>query len=131
MFKQGTSLTGKTPKELLSQDFKSFIVNEEKIGISQVYTMDPGSLKEMMDELITSMEERAEEYNYSIFILMLTDIFKEASEMIVVGPNKESAAQAFNTTLKGNSFYAPGVLSRKKQVIPPITNILTNTDNLI
>ena len=131
MFKEGTSLIGKTPKELLSQDFKSFIVSKEKIGISQVYTMDPDSLKDMMDDLIISMEERAKEYDYSIFILMLTDIFEEASEMIVVGPNKDYAAQAFNTSLKGNSFYAPGVLSRKKQVIPPITNIITNADNII
>lgn len=93
--------------------------------------MDPDSLKDMMDDLIISMEERANEYDYSIFILMLTDIFEEASEMIVVGPNKDYAAQAFNTSLKGNSFYAPGVLSRKKQVIPPITNIITNADNII
>ncbi|MDR7871291.1 MAG: putative manganese-dependent inorganic diphosphatase [Tissierellaceae bacterium] len=131
MFKEGTSLTGKTPKELLNQDFKSFVINEEKVGISQVYTMDPDSLKDMMDELIIAMEERAKEYGYSIFILMLTDIFKEASEMIVVGPNKESVAQAFNATLEGNSFYAPGVLSRKKQVMPPITNVISNADNII
>ena len=131
MFKEGTSLTGKTPKELLNQDFKSFIVNEEKIGISQVYTMDPDSLKDMMDDLISTMEERAKEFGYSTFILMLTDIFKEASEMIIVGPNKENIAKAFGETLKDNSFYAPGVLSRKKQVIPPITNMISITGNLL
>ncbi len=131
MFKEGTSLTGKTPKELLNQDFKSFVVNEDKIGISQVYTMDPDSLKDMMNELIASMEERAKEFDYSIFMLMLTDIFKQASEIIAVGPNKEIAAQAFNTELEGNSFYAPGVLSRKKQVIPPITDVIINADNII
>lgn len=131
MFKAGTSLTGKTPKELLNQDFKSFVINEDKIGISQVYTMDPESLKEMREDLVMTMEERSKEYGYSIFMLMLTDIFKQASEMIVVGPNKESAAKAFDATLEGNSFYAPGVLSRKKQVIPPITNILTNMERLI
>lgn len=131
MFKAGTSLTGKTPKEILSQDFKSFLINDEKVGIAQVYTMDPDSLKGMMDELIQTMEERAREQDYSILILMLTDIFQEASEMIVVGPNKESAARAFNAKLEGNSFYAPGVLSRKKQVIPPITNIIVNKENII
>lgn len=131
MFRAGTTLTGKTPKELLNQDFKSFVINEDKVGISQVYTMDPASLEEMRDQLIRTMEERSKEYGYSIFILMLTDIFNQASEMIVVGPNKESAAKAFNTTLEGNSFYAPGVLSRKKQVIPPITNVISNVDGMI
>lgn len=125
MFKAGTSLVGKTPQELLSQDFKAFTIDEEKIGIAQVYTMDPDSLKEMKEDLITSMEERAEKENYSIFILMLTDIFKEASEMVVVGHNKELVARAFGKSLVNNSFYAPDVLSRKKQVVPPITNMLT------
>ncbi len=131
MFKAGTSLTGKTPEELLSQDFKAFTINDNKIGIGQVYTMDPDSLKDMKNDLINLMEERAREYNYSIFILMLTDIFRQASEMIVVGQNKDYAAKAFNESLINNSFYAPGVLSRKKQVVPPITNILSNMENIV
>lgn len=130
MFKAGTSLVGKTPQELLSQDFKTFTVGEHKIGIAQVYTMDPSSLNEMKDNLISIMEERAKEYGYSIFILMLTDIFKQASEMVVAGHNKELIAKAFGKTLINNSFYAPGILSRKKQVVPPITNVLTSIQEL-
>lgn len=126
MFKAGTSLTGKTPQELLNQDFKAFTINSKKVGISQVYTMDPDSLEDMKEELINLMEERAREYDYSMFILMLTDIFNQASEMIVVGEFKDYAAKAFDESLSNNSFYAPGVLSRKKQVVPPITNILSN-----
>lgn len=130
MFKAGTSLVGKTPQELLSQDFKTFTIGEDKVGIAQVYTMDPDSLKDMKTDLISLMEERAEERGYSIFILMLTDIFEEASEMVVVGHNKELAAQAFGKALVNNSFYAPGILSRKKQVVPPITNTLTSIKEL-
>ncbi len=130
MFKAGTSLVGKTPQELLSQDFKAFTIDEDKIGIAQVYTMDPDSLKDMKSDLISLMEERAKEYNYSIFILMLTDIFEQASEMVVVGHNKELVAKAFGETLANSSFYAPGILSRKKQVVPPITNTLTNVKEL-
>ncbi|WIV10580.1 putative manganese-dependent inorganic diphosphatase [Proteiniborus sp. MB09-C3] len=126
MFKAGTSLVGKTPQELLTQDFKAFTIGEDKIGIAQVYTMDPDSLKDMKSDLISLMEERAKEYGYSIFILMLTDIFAQASEMVVVGHNKELVAQAFGKKLISNSFYAQGVLSRKKQVVPPITNALLN-----
>ncbi|WFA08857.1 putative manganese-dependent inorganic diphosphatase [Tissierella sp. Yu-01] len=128
MFKAGTSLTGRTPQELLNQDFKAFTIKKEKIGISQVYTMDPESLNNMRDELIELMEERAQEYGYSIFILMLTDIFNQASEMITVGEHKSLAAKAFDKKLVNNSFFAPGVLSRKKQVVPPITEILSNVE---
>lgn len=130
MFKAGTSLVGRTPQELLKQDFKTFTIEEDNIGIAQVYTMDPESLKDMKTDLISLMEERARERGYSIFILMLTDIFKEASEMVVVGKNKELVAKAFGKTLVNNSFYAPGVLSRKKQVVPPITTTLTNIKEL-
>ncbi|MBU5427467.1 putative manganese-dependent inorganic diphosphatase [Tissierella pigra] len=130
MFKAGTSLVGKTPQELLKQDFKTFTIEEDNIGIAQVYTMDPESLKDMKTDLISLMEERAKDRGYSIFILMLTDIFKEASEMVVVGQNKELVAKAFGETLVNNSFYAPGVLSRKKQVVPPITATLTEIKEL-
>lgn len=130
MFKAGTSLVGKTPQELLKQDFKTFTIEEDNIGIAQVYTMDPESLKDMKTDLISLMEERAKDRGYSIFILMLTDIFKEASEMVVVGQNKELVAKAFGETLVKNSFYAPGVLSRKKQVVPPITATLTEIKEL-
>ncbi len=131
MFKAGTSLEGRTPQELLSSDFKAFTIDDEKLGIAQVYTMDPDSLNNMKGDLILLMEQKAEEQDYSIFILMLTDIFNEASEMVVVGHNKEYVAQAFGKELINNSFYAPGVLSRKKQVVPPITNMLSNVGALM
>ena len=131
MFKAGTSLVGKTPEELLKQDFKSFNINKESMGIAQVYTMDPDSLSDMKDELLLLMEETAKTQNYSIFMLMLTDIFNECSEIIVVGHNKALIAQAFDKTLINNSFLASGVLSRKKQVVPPITNMLENIQEMI
>lgn len=131
MFKAGTSLVGKSPKELLNQDFKAFTINDERIGIAQVYTMDPESLKDMKDDLIKLMEKRSRDYNYSTFIVMLTDIFEQASEMIVVGNNKEYVAKAFGKVLENNGFYAPGVLSRKKQVVPPITNIFSEIQEII
>ena len=81
---------------------------------------------DMKDDLILLMEDRLKSGQYSIFILMLTDIFNQTSEMVIVGHNKELVAKAFGETLVSNSFYAPGVLSRKKQVVPPITNALTN-----
>ena len=128
MFKAGTSLTGKSPHELLNQDLKTFTIKDDKIGISQVYTMDAESLKDMREDLLMQMESKAHEIGYSIYILMLTDIFNEASEMIVVGEHKSLVANAFGKTLVNNSFYATGVLSRKKQVVPPITNMLSNMD---
>ena len=58
MFKAGTSLADKTPEQLLNQDFKVFNINENKVGIAQVYTMDLESLKDLKPDLISVMEER-------------------------------------------------------------------------
>lgn len=126
MFKAGTSLKDRTPRELLEQDFKAFQIEDEKMGIAQVFTTDPESIEDMKEDLIALMEERAKQEGYSILMLMLTDILKEASEIIVVGHHKELAAQAFGKKLINNSFYAPGVLSRKKQVVPPVTRYLND-----
>lgn len=120
MFRAGSSLKGKTPDEILRGDLKVFNAGDEKIAVSQVYTLDPSSLEDQREALIELMEEKAEGLGYSVYILMLTDIFNESSEMILAGEAKERAAQAFGKTLKNNSFQAPGVLSRKKQVIPLI-----------
>ena len=121
MFKEGTSLIGKTPEELLKEDFKAFVINDETIGIAQVYTMDPSSLDDMKGELLELMEKKRREEGYVSFILMLTDIFKEASEMIIVGEHKEEIGNALGKSTGKGSFYAKDVLSRKKQVVPPIT----------
>ena len=96
------------------------------MGIAQVFTTDPESIQDMKDELIALMEDRADKEKYSIFMLMLTDIIKEASEIVVVGTHKELAAQAFGQKLVNNSFYASGVLSRKKQVVPPVMEYLSD-----
>lgn len=130
MFKEGTSLTGKTPEELLKEDFKVFAINEEAIGIAQVYTMDPESLKDMKGELLELMEKKRKEEGYVSFILMLTDIFKEASEMIIVGEYKEIIGKTLGESTGKDSFYAKGVLSRKKQVVPPITTAIENMESV-
>lgn len=124
MFRAGTSLKGRTAEDLLKSDLKVFTAGDEKIAVSQVYTLDPSGLEDQKELLLNLMEEKAESLAYSVYALMLTDIFNESSEMIMAGKNKERAAQAFGKTLKNGSFDAPGVLSRKKQVIPIISNIL-------
>ena len=131
MFKAGTSLIGRSPEELLNQDLKLFNIDEERYAVAQVYTTDMESLENMKDDLVEAMEDRALSKNYSSFILMLTDIFKQASRIIAVGPNKDIVAKAFDKKLDDHSFYAPGVLSRKKQVIPPITETINKIKDMI
>jgi manganese-dependent inorganic pyrophosphatase len=67
------------------------------------------------------MELKARTGDFTMIALILTDIYKEGSEIIAVGKHKELINKAFNVELVNNSVYIPGILSRKKQVIPPLT----------
>ncbi|MDP4143271.1 MAG: putative manganese-dependent inorganic diphosphatase [Bacillota bacterium] len=121
MFKAGTSLTGRTITEIFNQDYKVFNIDEYKVGVSQVGTMDIEGFEPMKAEMISFMQEKAEKENFNLILLLLTDIIKGGSQIIAVGKNKEIVNKAFNVTLTGDDIYVPGVLSRKKQVIPPLT----------
>ncbi|MEG0641927.1 MAG: putative manganese-dependent inorganic diphosphatase [Clostridium sp.] len=124
MFKAGTSLKGKTPEEIFYQDFKDFTLSGYKIGIGQVNTMDIGELSDTIPEILKFMEKLCEEKNYNIVTLALTDIIKEGSQLLFVGPDKSILASAFNIDVSGSSAYLPGVVSRKKQIVPPISTII-------
>lgn len=124
MFKYGTSLAGKTSEEILKQDFKVFTYDNSKIGVSQVYTMDSESLDDLKDTIVAAMEQMTKDEGFSLQLLIVTDIYKEGSELIVVGKQKDVINKAFGVQIKGNSVYIPGILSRKKQVIPPISSVI-------
>jgi manganese-dependent inorganic pyrophosphatase len=126
MFKAGTSLVDKTANQIFHQDFKTFTLNNMKIGVSQFNTMDLEGFDPLKDDMLALMEKKAEDNNFSLLILMLTDILKEGSEMLIVGDHKELVSRAFNTKVNGNTLYLPGIISRKKQVIPPLTAAITN-----
>lgn len=121
LFKAGTSLKNRTLEEILHQDLKSFTLSNLSVGISQVGTMDMEGFSDIRKDMLTLMEKKASEANYNILILMLTDIFRGGSEMLVVGKDKDIVPRAFNEKLIDNSMYLPGILSRKKQVVPPLS----------
>ncbi|MFH5837195.1 putative manganese-dependent inorganic diphosphatase [Proteiniclasticum sp. C24MP] len=124
MFKYGTSLAGKSPQEILKQDFKVFTYDSSKIGVSQVYTMDSETIDDLKGTIIETMEEMTEHEGFDLQLLIVTDIYKEGSELIAVGKQKDVINKAFDVQMKGNSVYIPGILSRKKQVIPPISSVI-------
>lgn len=124
MFKAGTSLVGKTLEEIFNEDFKTFNIGSTKVGVGQVSTMDIDGFKSMKSPMLDYMNGKAESEKYDILILMLTDIIKNGSEIIAVGQDLSIVENAFNAKLEDNSTYIPDLLSRKKQVIPPITSAI-------
>ena len=126
MFKAGTSIEGKAPQELLEQDVKAFSIEGETIRVAQVFTMDMEYLESVKKELITAMNKVIKENGENTFVLMLTDIFNETSIVLVAGDFTEEIAAAFDKPLVDNSFEEPGLLSRKKQMIPKLNFAISN-----
>ena len=126
MFKAGTSLKGKTVEQIFNSDFKPFTIEDTKVGIAQVNTMDIEGFMPLKEEMLNYMDQKAKEAGLDMVMLLLTDILNEGSEILVTGNKPEIVETAFNVTLKDKGAFLPGVLSRKKQVVPPITNAITS-----
>lgn len=124
MFKKGTSLEGAKPDKLLSSDVKEFTIGVNKLRVCQIFTMDLSSLDNIEEELVEEMKKNVSRYDLSSFILMITDIFNEKSQVLIEGSFKEEIAREFGEKLVNNKFIAPGLLSRKKQMIPKITDAI-------
>jgi manganese-dependent inorganic pyrophosphatase len=122
MFKAGTSLQGKTPEEIFYQDFKEFTLGKYKIGISQINTMDTENLGDLRISILEYMNNVCSNKNYNLVMILFSDIIKEGSEILFVGENKELIGKAFNVQTNENNVFLPGVISRKKQVVPPLSN---------
>lgn len=125
MFKAGTSLKGKTVEQIFNSDFKPFTIEDTKVGIAQVNTMDIEGFMPLKEEMLNYMDQKSKEAGLDMVMLLLTDILNEGSEILVTGAKPEIVEKAFNVTLKDKGAFLPGVLSRKKQVVPPITNAIT------
>ena len=120
MFKAGTSLEGKKPEELLNTDVKNFVFDGDTVRICQIFTMDPDSIAAVEESLKEAMEDYVKKEAVASFILMITDIFREVSDIIVVGGFKEALAREFGKEIRGDKFSAEGLLSRKKQLVPKV-----------
>ncbi len=124
MFKAGTSLTGKSVEEIFNQDYKKFNIGESKVGIAQVNTMDIDGFAPYKSDMLDYMNQVVEENDFDVAVLLLTDVINANSEVFTAGPNESIVETAFNCELVEHQATLPGIISRKKQVVPSITNAI-------
>ncbi|MBA1354503.1 manganese-dependent inorganic pyrophosphatase [Staphylococcus cohnii] len=125
MLKAGASTTDKTASELLNMDAKSFNMGDYITRIGQVNTVDIDEVFQRQEELEKEMLEVSTNEKYDLFVLLVTDIINSDSKILVVGAEKDKVGNAFNVRLDNNTAFLPGVVSRKKQVVPQITEALS------
>ncbi len=111
-------------EELISEDLKEYVSGNTIFAIAQVETIDLGRLSQRKDKLVKAMNALCERHNYAFMCLMVTDIFEEATELIAAGEKSNLVEQAFGQSDSLGRIYLHGVMSRKKQVVPVIYEVL-------
>ena len=114
------SMDSKPTESLLFGDFKDFHIADHDFGVSQITCIDSKRMMERKDEFLALMQKTMEERGYTLMILMLTDVLLEGTQILYIG-DEEIFSHAFNTPLKDHTCFLPGVVSRKKQIIPMLS----------
>ena len=126
MFDAGSKLREKSAKEIFYQDFKKFNDSNINFGVGQISSMNKEELSACKGKLLPYMEEVRTSYGLDMVFFMMTDIINESTELLMVGEMcKEVIENAFETTVEDSSAELPGVVSRKKQLIPAILGQLS------
>lgn len=120
MFKAGTKIEGKTAEEIITADMKLFPISDEKICVSQVFTLDAEQILNNKQEYINAMDKLARDKRYSMVILCLTDIISNGSYILYDSNNEERVKEALELNNIYEGAYIEGVLSRKKQIVPKL-----------
>lgn len=126
MLKAGADLGDLTPAQIAKTDSKPFTFGSHKALVSQISVMDTTDILAKKAELTAAMKDVCAAEGYDLALLMVTDIMEEATELVFVGEPKEIIAKAFGKDASGDSIYLPGVMSRKKQIVPQMTEAAAN-----
>jgi manganese-dependent inorganic pyrophosphatase len=117
MLKAKSAVAGVPAKDLLFRDYKDFDMKGSKVGVGQLELATLDQVADVRGELLKAMEAVKAEGRHTV-LLMLTDVVKEGTDLVVLSDDPALIEKAFNGKLDGNSMWIPGMMSRKKQTIP-------------
>ena len=118
MFKVKSEVEGTPIRELVMRDYKNFDMHGSKVGVGQLEVVDGSVFDKIKDDLMEDIKKVKDEQNLHTVALLLTDIMKEGSEVLVVSNDTSIFEKAFNCKLEDGKVWLDGCLSRKKQIIP-------------
>ncbi len=127
MFDAGSNFSNKTEDEILGQDFKIFHYGDVNFGVSQVSSMSHPELERLRERLQPQLGEFMAAKKLDMVFVMLTDILNESTDLIYRGEDADAlVADAFDVSKSADGVFLPGVVSRKKQLIPNLMNAFTD-----
>lgn len=120
MLKAGANVSDLTDEQVVRNDMKEFSAGDKTITISQVSVMDTAELLAKKEALTSALEALRSAGNYAASFLMVTNIMEESTNLLYAGEVDTVVADAFQKETKDKEVYLPGVMSRKKQIVPPL-----------
>ena len=131
MFAAGSKLKNKTPEEIFYTDFKTFDIDEQTFGIGQITSMSQNELDDILVRISPFIEEEYQARGLSLAFFMLTNIIDESTTMLCYGKNvSEIIGMAFKAVVSDHAAALPGVVSRKKQVVPSLMQVLSKESEM-
>ena len=124
MLTAGADHTGYTPFQMIEIDTKEFSEKDIKFEISQINTIDMNEIFQRQDEFEKAINAKIKEKNLDLYVCTVTDIFNAKSKIIALGEKQELVEKAFGVTLYNNTKTLENVVSRKKQILPNIMDVL-------
>ena len=118
MFKVKSEVEGTPVRDLVMRDYKNFDMHGFKVGVGQLEVVDGSVFDKIKDDLMEDIKKVKDEQNLHTVALLLTDIMKEGSEVLVVSNDTSIFEKAFSCKLEDGKVWLDGCLSRKKQIIP-------------
>jgi manganese-dependent inorganic pyrophosphatase len=125
MLKAGADLSDKTVEQLISIDAKEFQMGSSKVEIGQVNAVDTNDVLVHKTELEAALSKVVADKGLDLFLFVVTDILTNDSVALAVGKEASKVEKAFNVQLDNNQATLKGVVSRKKQIVPVLTEAFT------
>ncbi|WP_206885413.1 manganese-dependent inorganic pyrophosphatase [Alicyclobacillus mali (ex Roth et al. 2021)] len=125
MLKAGADLSQKTVGELLTLDAKEFQMGNHKVEIAQVNAVDVNDVLAKKAEILQAIEKKIAEKGLDLFFFVVTDILNNDSVGLAVGRAAHAVEEAYGVKLEDHQALLKGVVSRKKQIVPVLTEALS------
>ena len=127
MFAAASNLKNKTDEQIFKQDYKRFTLGKINIGIGQISSLNEDELSDIKDRLVPYMSTILKDIEEDMIFLMLTNILEQKTRLICVGNGAgklacESFRVAAESLTENEVLELPGVVSRKKQLVPALTS---------
>ena len=124
MLKAGANMSTKSVAELVTLDAKEFSMGNAKVEVAQINVVDTNDVFGRQAEVEAAMETMIKEKGLDLFLLVVTDILDNDSTALALGSKTAEVEKAFNVTLQNNTALLKGVVSRKKQIVPVLTDAM-------